>query len=104
MAGLIKKVSKMVGLPPGTVIHIGETSSLATKITVFDYDQNNYQEKELKTLEECFPFRDSPTITWINVDGVQDVDIIERIDQHFGIHSLVLEDIVNTGQRPKIED
>ena len=104
MARLIKKVSKMVGLPPGTVIHIGDSSPLATKITVFDYDQNNYQEKELKTLEECFPFRDSPTITWINVDGIQDVDIIERIDQHFGIHPLVLEDIVNTAQRPKIED
>lgn len=94
----------MIGLPPGTPVFIGEQSTKPTKITIIDYDQSNFQEKEIKSLEECFPYRDSPTVTWINVDGIHDVDLIQKIDQHFGIHPLVLEDIVNTTQRPKIED
>lgn len=94
----------MIGLPPGTPVHIGEQSTKPTKITILDYDQHNFQEKEIKNLEECFPYRDSPTVTWINVDGIHDVNLIQKIDEHFGIHPLVLEDIVNTAQRPKIED
>lgn len=94
----------MIGLPPGTPAPGGEQSTRPTKITLLDYDQNNFQEKEIKNLEECFPYRDSPTVTWINVDGIHDVNLIQKIDQHFGIHPLVLEDIVNTTQRPKIED
>ena len=92
----------MIGLPPGTPVHIGEQSTKPTKITILDYDQHNFQEKEIKNLEECFPYRDSPTVTWINVDGIHDVNLIQKIDEHFGIHPLVLEDIVNTAQRPKI--
>jgi len=62
------------------------------------------EEKEAKDVEECFPFRDKPTVTWINIDGVDRVDVIERLGKHFNLHPLALEDIVNTGQRPKMED
>ncbi len=103
MPRFIQKVSKKTGLPPGTIVSVGTRPVGKTKITVFDFDQNNYQEKEISTIEECFPFKDTPTITWINIDDLQ-VDIIEKIDTHFGIHPLVLEDIVNTAQRPKMED
>jgi magnesium transporter len=74
------------------------------KITVIDYDEGQLQEKEVKTVNECFPFKDKPTVTWINIDGLHQVDIIEKMGTHFNIHPLVLEDIVNTGQRPKMED
>jgi len=62
------------------------------------------EEKEAKEVEECFPFKDKPTITWINIDGIQRIDVIEKIGKHFNLHPLALEDIVNTGQRPKMED
>lgn len=62
------------------------------------------EEKEAKDVEECFPFRDKPTVTWINIDGVDRVDVIEKLGKHFNLHPLALEDIVNTGQRPKMED
>ena len=65
---------------------------------------NNFKEKEVEKIEECFPFKDKPTVTWINIDGLQEVGIIEKIGTHFGIHPLVLEDILHTGQRPKGED
>jgi magnesium transporter len=58
----------------------------------------------VETIEECFPFRDTPTVTWINIDGLHEVGIIEKIGKHFSIHPLILEDILHTGQRPKMED
>jgi len=103
-ARIIKQASQTFGLPPGTLVHIGTKKQRPPRITIIDYDQNTLQEKEIKSLEECFPFRDSPTVTWINVDGIHDTQLIERIDEHFGIHPLALEDIVNTTQRPKTDE
>ena len=93
-----------VGLPPGTLVHVGERKAEKVKSTIIDYDPKNYQEKEVDKIEECFPFKDKPTVTWINIDGLQEVEIVEKIGVHFGIHSLILEDILHTGQRPKAED
>jgi magnesium transporter len=104
MPRLIKKISSKAGLPPGSLVHIGKRKVEETRITIMDYDEEKFQEKEAKTIEECFPFKDKPTVTWVNIDGVHDVDIVEKIGKHFGIHPLALEDIVNTGQRPKMED
>ena len=99
-----KRRSQKAGLPPGSLVHIGKKRVEKTRITIMDYDEEQFQEKEAKTIEECFPFKDTPTVTWVNIDGVHDVDIVEKIGRHFGVHPLVLEDIVNTGQRPKMED
>ncbi len=100
----IKKRSATVGLPPGEVVFVGQQKTDKVRITLFDYDEKKYQEKELKTVEECYPFKDKPSVTWINIDGLEDTQIIEQIDSHFEIHPLVLEDIVNTEQRPKLDD
>jgi len=104
MPRFIKKRSKKVGLPPGTLVHIGEKKTEKVRITIIDYDEANFEENEIKTIEECFPFKDKTTVTWINIDGIHDIKIIEKIGKHFDLHPLILEDIVNTGQRPKIED
>ena len=85
-------------------MYVGEKKIDRVRIRIIDYDEAQFQEKEAKTVEECFPFKDKPTVTWINIDGIHQVDIIEKIGNHFNIHPLVLEDIVNTGQRPKMED
>ena len=100
----IKKRSIKTGLPPGALIHIGEKRSERVKISIIDYDEINFQEKEAETIEECFPLKDKPAITWINIDGLHLVDIIEKIGKNFDFHPLLLEDILNTEQRPKIED
>jgi magnesium transporter len=104
MDRLIKKRSEKAGLPPGTLVHIGEKKTEKTKITIIDYDEAQFEEKEAKTIEECFPFKDKPTTTWINIEGVHELAIIEKIGEHFGLHPLLLEDIANTEQRPKMED
>lgn len=103
MMRLIKKHSKAKGLQPGEVVFIGQKKVDKPRFRIIDYNQTELQESEVSSIEECFPFKDKPTVTWINIDGLHDVAIIEKIGAHFGIHPLILEDIANTGQRPKIE-
>jgi magnesium transporter len=104
MGRLTKKRSRKAGLPPGTLIHIGEKKAEELKITVIDFDEAHYQEKEIKAIEECFLFREMPTVTWINIEGLHQVEILEKLGECYGFHPLVLEDILNTDQRPKMED
>jgi magnesium transporter len=96
--------SRKAGLPPGSLIHVGEKKAEKTVITIIDYDEKTFQEKKAGTVEECFSFKESSTVTWINVEGVHDAEVIGRIGECFGIHSLILEDIMTTAQRPKMED
>ncbi len=100
----VKDRTDKVNMPPGTIMHIGEKKAETVKITIIDYDENNFQERQVQNIEESFQFKQTPSVTWINIDGLHDVSIIEKIGQHFELHPLVLEDIVTTGQRPKIED
>lgn len=91
-------------LPPGTPVHTGQQSTAPIKISLFDFDPENFIELDIRDVEECYPFRDKPSITWINVDGIHKVEVIEGLGKNFGLHQLVIEDIVNTDQRPKFED
>ncbi len=85
-------------------MYTGKRKADKVKITIIDYDETHLQEKEARTIEECFQFKDMPTVTWINIDGLHKIELIEKLGKHFNLHPLVLEDIVNTGQRPKMED
>jgi len=100
----IKRSSKKAGMSPGTLVHVGEQRLDKAMISVMNYDQDRLEEKELKRIEDSFAYKDTPPVTWINIDGLHDVELIETVGTHFGIHSLTLEDIVNTGQRPKLYD
>ena len=71
---------------------------------MINYDSTNFQERPVNTIEEAFSFKDEASVTWLNIDGVHKPEIIEQVGTHFGLHPLVLEDIANTGQRPKMED
>ncbi len=103
MARKMERISRKSGLSPGTLVHIGDRKIEKPKISIIDFSEKELQEREVKKLEECFPYRDKRTVTWINVDGLHELDLIESLGRHFKIHPLVLEDIVNTGQRPKME-
>ena len=73
------------------------------KIIVHDYDNSTFLVKELKSVSESFPFLNSATITWINLDGLRKKDV-EELSNHYGIHYLITEDILSMGQRPKMDD
>lgn len=100
MPKFYKKI-KGIGIPPGSLEAVADEQK--TTIRLFDYNTKTFQEKVLTTVEESFLLKDTPTVSWIDIDG-RDVHIIQEINTHFGVHPLVLEDIVNRGQRPKIED
>ena len=104
MARLIRKRSGKIGLPPGTLVHIGERSVAEPVITVMDYDEADCRKFQARSIEQVQGLSGSETITWVNVDGVHDTDLVQKIGQSFGIHALALEDVVNTGQRPKLDD
>ncbi len=104
MLKFMRKSSKKAGLPPGSLVHTGEARTEKVRVTVIDYDEQSVQEKEIENLKDCLPFRDKPSVTWINVDGVHNTNVIEEIGKQYGVHPLVLEDIASTGQRPKLED
>ncbi len=74
-----------------------------SKIFVFDFDKKYLNEQELKKIPESFDFLKSPTITWLNVDGLRKTDV-ESICTHYGVHPLITEDILSIGQRPKMDD
>lgn len=104
MARFIKKVSAKAGLPPGTLVHIGERMAEKVKVTLIDYDSDHIEEREILDVLECLPFKDTSTVSWINVAGLHDTELVASLGSCFGLHSLHLEDVLNTGGRPKIED
>ena len=104
MPRFFKRQLKKAGASPGTLVHIGDQKVDETRITLIDYDEAHLQERVLDGIEEAFPLKDLPTVTWINIDGLHEIDTVEKVGQHFNIHPLVLEDILNTGQRPKTEE
>ncbi len=103
MSRIIKKTSKKAGLAPGTLVHIGDKKADRVRLRLIDYDADHLLETDLKSAEECLKIKGSPTVSWINVDGLHDINVIEQIGKNFSIHPLILEDIVHTGQRPKLE-
>jgi len=100
---LFLKRSKKSGLPPESLIPVGDKGVDKTKITVFTFNKDRFEEKEI-TPEELPRYRDSADVVWVNIDGVNDVEILEKVGSLFEIHGLVLEDILNTDQRPKVEE
>jgi magnesium transporter len=96
--------SSKTGLPPGALVYIGEKRAEAVRISLIDYDEKMFQERQLDRIEECSSCKESPSVSWVNIDGIHQVDIIEKAGRLFDLHPLMLEDILNTTQRPKCED
>lgn len=103
MVKLLKNHSKKAGLRPGAIVFVGDKKIDQTRIRVIDYDETNLGETELAKIEDCAKFKDPQTISWINIDGLHDTELFEKLGKMYDIHPLILEDIVNTGQRPKLE-
>ncbi|MBN2302800.1 MAG: magnesium/cobalt transporter CorA [Lentisphaerae bacterium] len=104
MQTLFRKLSSKAGLPPGELIYVGQHRTEQPTITVIDYDERNLRETQVATPNECRKYLGESTVTWINLTGLHDPEIMRQMGEVFGIDALVLEDIINTGQRPRSED
>lgn len=104
MARFAVSISKKKGLPHGSLVHIGRRISEEVKVTAFIYDRDHAEMREITDVRKDLPLPDKQKVTWINVDGLHDVKLIESIGEQFGLHHLFLEDIMNTESRSKVED
>ncbi len=98
-----KKRAEKIGLPPGSLVHIGERKVEEVKITLVEYSPEFYSEKTLTSLKELPSIEETPTIKWLNITGLHKIELLEEIGSYFDIHPLALEDILNTTERPKLE-
>ena len=95
---------KKIGASPGTLVHVGDRKVETVKISVFEYDAERLTERTPRRIEDCAFCPAGPQVCWVDIAGIHQVDILEKCGAIFGLHPLVLEDILNTGHRPKFEE
>ena len=100
---LVQKRSRKTGLPPGTLVHIGEKKTDKVTITVFNYAGSRCDEHQDVLLDTLAPPTDE-SVTWVNIGGIHRMEVLESLGKQFQLHPLLLEDIANTDQRPKLDD
>ncbi|MBP2831928.1 magnesium/cobalt transporter CorA [Aquimarina sp. U1-2] len=101
---ILSPAEKQSGLAPGTIVYTGDKTSGELYIEVFNYDKESYLEKEVDHIGNVFTYIDSEKITWININGLNHIEAIKEIGSYCNLHPLILEDIANTQQRPKIDE
>jgi magnesium transporter len=104
MARFYKERSKILGKIPGELIHLGQIDCSDTRVRVIDYNKTELFEDDRESLIDERQYIDSENNSWINIDCLHNVDLMERIVKNYNLHSLVMADILNTGLRPKIEE
>jgi|688.fasta_scaffold105131_3 magnesium transporter len=91
-------------LAPGTPVFVGERKRETASLHLIDFDTDSLHEVEDASLSQCLHHLASPAVTWVNVSGVHDVQLIEALGEAFGLHPMTREDIANTSQRPKWDE
>lgn len=97
----LSNISDKAGMAPGTLVHVGDVFEAESSMSLIDYSKETMIEKTIYSVDELLEYKEKETVTWVNIEGLRDVKLIESIGQMFNIHSLLLEDILNTHQRPK---
>lgn len=99
-----KKSYKAKNLSPGTMSYRGKKASIVTHLDIINYNSTSYNVINSKKIEDAFNFKEEDTVTWININGLNNLDDIQKLGDHYHIHPLTLEDIVNTQHRAKIDE
>ncbi|MDT0678077.1 magnesium/cobalt transporter CorA [Autumnicola musiva] len=98
------RTTKSLNQVPGTVTYIGHKEMSEVHLEVIDYNKQHYNWYASKSPEDAFKFEEPLNITWFNINGLNNTKEIEKMGEYYDLHPLILEDIVNTGQRPKIDE
>lgn len=104
MLSYIHKKTKKYGTIPGSLIHLGRQKAEKTKFSKIIFDENNFDQQFPDSIENCFQISEKPLNTWINIDGLHEIKVIDYIGNKLKIHPLLMEDILNTTHRPKWEE
>jgi magnesium transporter len=101
---LFKGMAKKAGLPPGTMTQVSEDPAIPTSISIVEYDQDHFEQMESADESLVMKEKASPRVTWFKVKGLGHMEAISRLGEIFNLHPLVMEDVANTYQRPKVEE
>lgn len=104
MKGTIKKRSAKAGLPPGSLVYVGEERTQRTRVSVLDFDEQHVNEREIQRIEDCLAFKESSSVSWIDVDETREPGTVAMFGKVLEFHPLMQEDILATDQRAKLED
>lgn len=104
MARFIKAQKESIGLSPDTIKFIGEKQSDLIKFELFDFDEQTLKEIEIKNINEAKIYVETATTTWLNIYGLHNEKIMEQISKTFNLDSLIIPDVLNTEERPKIQE
>lgn len=99
----VRKRSDKAGLPPGSLVGVNGGTCVVTTLKVFTYTPEGFTEKDLRNIGEFVPGT-PPEITWLDIDGLDDTAVVTTVGERFGLHPLLLEDVLNTDHRPKLEE
>lgn len=101
---IMKEHSKKTGLPPGTLLHIGNAAQTQAKVILMEYTADKFFQKNNCYIQDFLQNIPQESVTWYNIEGIHDVKLVEAVGRKLGLHLLTLEDIVHSGQRAKFED
>lgn len=104
MGNSLSNISEKSGMSPGSLVHVGEIHQAKSRISAVDYSRGDIEEFSVESVKDLLPYRDHDSVTWVIIEGLADISIIESVGELFNIHPLVLEDILNTHHRPKFEE
>ena len=104
MAESLTNTAQKAGMSPGTLVHVGSVHDIEASMWLIDYSKDTIEKQQIHSVDDIRHYLDSNTVTWLNIEGLSNVTLIESVGQLLHIHPLVLEDILNTHQRPKLEE
>lgn len=99
-----KRRSAKAGLPPGALVHLGDRKTAAAAVSLIEYGTDACTEKRFTSLAEARAYQPVLPVHWLNVHGLHEPEVMAEIGRRFNLHPLVIEDILNTDQRPKVDD
>ncbi|WP_261133805.1 magnesium/cobalt transporter CorA [Bacillus sp. Marseille-Q3570] len=100
--GKQEDLEKKKGLPPGSLVYVGDEEASFTKVSLIDYEGDALEEKSVDTIQEALAYAETDSVTWINIEGLHNKEVFKGVRDDFGVHPLLIEDILNTEHRPKI--
>ncbi|ADW17680.1 magnesium and cobalt transport protein CorA [Desulfobulbus propionicus DSM 2032] len=104
MAETLNVPSEKAGLPPGSLVHVGRSPAVAGRVVLISFSEEHFIEQQVASLDDILAHRQPGATLWVHCEGLDIVELLEAIGLHLSVHPLVLEDILNTHQRPKFEE
>jgi len=104
MARFVTKHKGEIGLAPDTLLFRGDKKVDFVQLRVIDFDANNLEDNIIETVKEVLKYRDKDTVTWLNIDGLHNINLMNEISQKFALDPIILADVMNIEARPKVQE